>query len=52
MRDVKPPRAAWNKFPDVLIHASESAVKQHPHYQAAKSGDAEAAEALVTRHPE
>ncbi len=47
MRDVKPPRAAWNEFPDVLIHASESAVKQHPRYQAAKSGDAEAAEALV-----
>ena len=47
MHDVKPPRAAWNEFPDVLIHASESAVKQHPRYQAAKSGDAEAAEALV-----
>lgn len=47
MRRVKPPRAAWNDFPDVLIHASESAVKQHPRYQAAKSGDAEAAVRLV-----
>jgi len=47
MRRVKPPRAAWNDFPEVLIHASESAVKQHPRYQAAKSGDAEAAVRLV-----
>jgi hypothetical protein len=44
---LQPPRAAWNDFPDVLIHASESAVKQHPDYPAAKSGDAEAAARLV-----
>ncbi len=43
----KPPRLPWNGFPDVLIHASESAVKQHPSYRAAKSGDAEAAMDLV-----
>jgi hypothetical protein len=35
---AKPPRTAWDDFPDVLIHASETAVKQHPAYQAAKSG--------------
>ncbi len=44
---MKPPRAAWNGFPDVLIHAPESAVKKHPLYQAAKSGDADAAVQLV-----
>lgn len=43
----KPPRLPWNGFPDVSIHASESAVKQHPRYPAAKSGDAEAAIVLV-----
>lgn len=42
-----PPRLPWNGFPDVLIHASESAVKQHLSYRAAKSGDAEAAMELV-----
>jgi hypothetical protein len=31
----------------VLIHATESAVKQHPAYQAAKAGDDDAATALV-----
>lgn len=44
---AQPPRSPWNDFPDVLIHASESAVKQHPRYPAAKSGDAEAAIELV-----
>ncbi len=44
---AKPPRLSWDGFPDVLLHASESAVKQHPRYPAAKSGDAEAAIALV-----
>lgn len=42
-----PPRTPWNDFPDVLIHASESAVKQHPAYKAAKSGDGNAAIVLV-----
>ena len=44
---VKPPRTPWGTFPDVLIHASESAVKQHPAYKAAKSGDGALAIALV-----
>jgi hypothetical protein len=45
---IKPPRTPWPAgFPDVVLHASESAVKQHPAYAAAKSGDADAAVALV-----
>lgn len=44
---MHPPRTPWGEFPDVLIHSSESAVKQHPDYHAAKSGDAAAAERLV-----
>ncbi|MDO8788667.1 MAG: hypothetical protein Q7J42_11405 [Sulfuritalea sp.] len=35
------------RFPDVLIHAAESRVKQHSAYPAAKSGDAGAALDLV-----
>jgi hypothetical protein len=34
-----PPRSAWRNFPDVLIHAQESAVKKHAGYLAAKSGE-------------
>jgi hypothetical protein len=45
--DKKPHRIPWNGFPDVVIHAPESAVKQHPDYTAAKAGDAEAARVLV-----
>ena len=44
---IHPPRTPWGHFPDVLIHASESAVKQHPAYVQAKSGDDEAAAHLV-----
>lgn len=44
---IQPPRAAWNNFPDVHIHAPETAVKQHPSYAAAKAGDANAAIALI-----
>lgn len=44
---MKPPRTPWGNFSDVLIHASESSVKQHPHYWAAKTGDAVAADDLV-----
>jgi adenine/guanine phosphoribosyltransferase-like PRPP-binding protein len=44
---IKPPRTAWEEFPDVLIHAGESLVKKHPSYPAAKSGDVDAAVALV-----
>lgn len=34
-------------FPDVIIHATETAVKKHPRYKEAKSGDSEAAFELV-----
>ena len=43
----QPPRTLWGNFPEVLIHASESAVKQHPAYKAAKAGDGTAAMALI-----
>lgn len=44
---MQPPRTPWTDFPDVLIHADESRVKQHAVYLSAKSGDAVAALALV-----
>ncbi|MCL2345022.1 MAG: hypothetical protein FWC58_04115 [Desulfobulbus sp.] len=44
---MKPPRTSWGDFPDVQIHAPESAVKQHPAYREAKAGDAIAARLLV-----
>jgi len=44
---IQPPRTPWRHFPDVLIHASESAVKTHLAYEAAKSGDDGAATDLV-----
>jgi hypothetical protein len=44
---VKPPRTPWGVFPDVLIHASETAVKQHPAYKAAKAGSGFSATSLV-----
>lgn len=40
-------RTDWDDFPDVVIHAEESAVKKHPLYTAAKSGDVLAAHRLV-----
>ncbi len=43
----QPPRTLWGNFPDVLIHASESAVKQHPAYKAAKAGHGLSATTLV-----
>jgi hypothetical protein len=45
---MNPNRAAWgDEFPDALILANESAVKQHADYRAAKTGDARAAVRLV-----
>lgn len=44
---MKPHRVPLRDFPDVELHASESAVKGHPRYRAAKTGDAVAAAALV-----
>ncbi len=49
MRTPLPIRTAWGNFPDVVIHALESTVKQHPAYGAAKAGDSDAAFTLV-RH--
>jgi hypothetical protein len=45
---MKPSRTAWGEFPDVQIHAGETTVKKHPSYHAAKLGDADAAEKLVS----
>ena len=44
---MKPPRVPLYDFPDVLIHAEETSVKQHERYAAAKAGDIIAATALV-----
>lgn len=43
----KPLRKPLFEFPDVVIHAGETAVKKHPVYEAAKTGDAEAAADLI-----
>jgi hypothetical protein len=43
----KPFRKPLFDFPDVVIHAGETAVKKHPLYEAAKTGDAEAASDLI-----
>lgn len=40
-------RYAWGEFPPVWIHAEEMAVKRHPDYSAAKTGDSDAAFRLV-----
>lgn len=45
--NFNPDRSAWNDFPDVAILAGESAVKKHPDYLAAKSGDIAAAKRLA-----
>ena len=51
MQKILPARAVrvpWSdRFPKVLIHAAEMAVKQHFAYMAAKAGDAQAAVRLV-----
>lgn len=43
----KPIRASWGDFPDVLIFAEEGAVKRHPEYLAAKTGEVSAAKRLA-----
>jgi len=40
-------RHPWHGFPALWLHADESTVKQHPAYQAAKSGNASSALDLV-----
>jgi hypothetical protein len=48
LSDITIKRSPWkSSFPDVLIHASETAVKQHPLYLAAKAGDLDAASSLI-----
>jgi hypothetical protein len=44
---MQPPRVPWKHFPDVLIQADETSVKQHSAYATAKTGDAAAAMELV-----
>lgn len=45
---MRPPRFPLFGFPDVVLHADESAVKRHPQYQAGKTGDLRAADVLIT----
>ncbi len=40
-------RTPLDNFPDVIIHASETAVKKHVRYKDAKAGDSDAAIELV-----
>lgn len=47
MNKVNAHRVPWNVFPDVYIHCDEKTVKFHPHYLAAKQGDANAALHLI-----
>lgn len=47
MNDLKPVRTPWLDFPDVILHAPETAVKKHQCYVDAKSGDSDAAFQLV-----
>jgi orotate phosphoribosyltransferase-like protein len=44
---MRPHRTSLYGFPDVVLHADESAVKRHPQFAAAKAGDISAAEVLV-----
>jgi hypothetical protein len=44
---AQPFRKPLFDFPDAIIHATETAVKKHPHYKEAKAGDEEAAMVLV-----
>jgi hypothetical protein len=43
----KPFRNPLFDFPDVVIHACGTVIKKHPLYEAAKTGDAEAASDLI-----
>lgn len=40
-------RYPLTSFPDVLIHAEEPQVRNHPFYHAAKTGDSDV---ITTRH--
>jgi len=43
----KPVRTPWEDFPEVILHSSIWKLKSLPEYQAAKKGNARAAQALV-----
>jgi hypothetical protein len=46
---MKPPRVPLYDFPDVVLHAQESAAKGHAEYQAAKGGGLRAADMLTSQ---
>jgi hypoxanthine-guanine phosphoribosyltransferase len=46
---MKPARLPLFDVPDVLLHADELALKRHPGYQAAKSGNVAAADVLTSQ---
>jgi hypoxanthine-guanine phosphoribosyltransferase len=43
----RPPRTPWQGFPEVSILSTESTVKRHPEYAAAKGGDIASARRLI-----
>ena len=47
--DELPRRTPWDGFPDVVICAAESAVKNHPDYPQAKQGNVQDAAPAATR---
>ena len=47
MKSEQVTRTPLHDFPNVIIHAAETAVKKHPRYKEAKAGDSEAAIELV-----
>ena len=48
LKEMKPPpRVPWKAFADAVLLAGESAVKQHPEYPGAKTGDIVVATKLV-----
>ena len=49
---MTPPRVPLFGFPDVFIHAEESAVKGHPQFRSAKAGNLAAADRLVAAFEE
>jgi hypothetical protein len=42
-------RSPWNGFPPIVLAAEQSAVKRHPHYEAAKTGDVPSAKRLAAQ---
>lgn len=45
----KPHRVPWDRFPRVVIATDESAVKRHPEYEGAKTGDVPSAKRLAAQ---